>query len=365
VAHAKLCELVAPATPATIEWTTARADTTPGRQRWGFIWSMFLVAVAALVAFVVTLYEEASANRRALSTAPQSDVATAYSSLLATAHIGDVEVDPGSTDPHLRALLDKRLEEAEKRARATMDAIKRVEGMTVGPSNTGTELFRNTMVTLDKVASNAKGVPGEDTKAREERIGRVAGALADLRDVEDEWKLVNAISSRQVAVWPDYLLLVFAGTLGAAFYNLYYAHQHIVNRTFCAAYVQRYLIRLVLGAVSGLVLGHFGGDIIEQYTKSAGGPTVTFSRAFLALLGGYTVEAVNLMFTRVADAMSTLFRGSFSEVVHAKEAEIKAKAEKANTDLRMALSRQVEQLRPMLSGNGSSKLDEILRLLQE
>lgn len=91
---------------------------------------------------------------------------------------------------------------------------------------------------------------------------------------------------------------VLAAMAGAAFYSLFTAYSYIANRTFEPKYNNVYLARFVLGILSGSLLATIPLDVLGSYS-----PTV------LAVVGGYSAEAVNQILMRISEMLVTLVKG--------------------------------------------------------
>jgi hypothetical protein len=96
-----------------------------------------------------------------------------------------------------------------------------------------------------------------------------------------------------------------AAVAGSAFYSLYAASQYLIQKTFSPSYNQVYLIRLTLGVLSGLILGTFGTRMLNLQ-----GTTADFGQGVLALVGGWSADAVAQILQRIADTLVTIVRGS-------------------------------------------------------
>ncbi|HYE89815.1 MAG TPA: hypothetical protein VEA38_02290 [Terriglobales bacterium] len=105
---------------------------------------------------------------------------------------------------------------------------------------------------------------------------------------------------------------LFAAALGAAFYNLYAAHEYVRNRTFDPRYNSVYLIRFILGLVSGLILGNLAGAFEGNTLLARLGPGV------LALLGGFSAEAVYQILQRLVEIALAVVRGDNAAAAKAK-----------------------------------------------
>jgi hypothetical protein len=141
------------------------------------------------------------------------------------------------------------------------------------------------------------------------------------------------------SIWVQHLQYAAAAGLGAAFYSLFTAYRYMVRRTYDPQYNQVYVIRWVLGFAAGTILAYFGADLF----KESGNELAKVGPGVLALVGGYAADAVAQILKRVADTLVTLVRGSDTEVLEAREKEIKANAEKERTrDRQDVVSRLTE-----------------------
>jgi hypothetical protein len=106
-----------------------------------------------------------------------------------------------------------------------------------------------------------------------------------------------------------------AAALGATFSSLFTAYRYIIDRTFDPQYTAVYWVRVILGSVAGVVLANFGKDLT--------GATATFTPALLALLGGYSAEAVNQVLMRFTEMLVTAVKGSNEAQLREREKELK------------------------------------------
>ena len=107
---------------------------------------------------------------------------------------------------------------------------------------------------------------------------------------------------------------LFSAALGAVFYVLFTALDYVKNRTYDPRYNSIYVIRFVLGVLAGLILAivmqnSFGGDIAKKL-----GPSV------IALLGGFSTEAVYQVLQRLVEVLLAAVRGDNSSAAKAKAA---------------------------------------------
>ena len=150
-----------------------------------------------------------------------------------------------------------------------------------------------------------------------------------------------------------------AAVLGASFYSLFTAHKYILARTFDPQYQTLYVIRFVLGVVSGIVLAHFGKKLIPQNSDLGG--------SLFGLIGGYSSEAVNQILLRVSDTLVTAVKGSGEDQSRSKEQELKSTRLQAAAEKdaeRAALSDELDALLSATTPSTPSQeiLDRIKKL---
>ncbi len=122
----------------------------------------------------------------------------------------------------------------------------------------------------------------------------------------------------------------FAAGLGAVFYVLFTAHGYVKDRTFDPRYNPLYLIRFVLGLLSGFILA----IVLQSWLHPASSntaPSVTggtnslnvanLGPAVIALLGGFSTEAVYQILQRIVDMLLAAIRGDDSGNAKAQVAQ--------------------------------------------
>jgi len=109
----------------------------------------------------------------------------------------------------------------------------------------------------------------------------------------------------------------FAAALGAVFYVLFTALNYVKDRTFDPRYNSIYVIRFVLGVLAGLILAIILGAPLfkNNTTVSSLGPAV------VALVGGFSTEAVYQVLQRFVDLLLAAIRGDDSGAAKAKAAD--------------------------------------------
>jgi hypothetical protein len=131
--------------------------------------------------------------------------------------------------------------------------------------------------------------------------------------------LAQTVPSPTVSLSKQQWNWLFAAGLGAAFFGLFTAHEYVKNRTFDPRYNSVYLIRFVLGVVAGLILGNLSALFDKNDTFMRLGP------GLIALLGGFSAEAVNQILQRLVEIMVTVVKGGNDDVAKAREEQLKAK----------------------------------------
>jgi len=119
---------------------------------------------------------------------------------------------------------------------------------------------------------------------------------------------------------------VFAASLGAVFYVLFTAHSYVKDRTFDPRYNSLYVIRFVLGVLSGLILA----IVLEKWLVGTGAGNAdsgtgmdvrALGPAVIALLGGFSTEAVYQILQRLVEILLAAVRGDDSDSAKAKASQ--------------------------------------------
>jgi len=132
--------------------------------------------------------------------------------------------------------------------------------------------------------------------------------------------------------------LGFGAALGAAFFSLFNAHEYVKNRTFDPKYNSVYLIRFVLGVIAGLILGNLGTLFKDNAMFARLGPGV------IALLGGFSAEAVNQILQRLVEIMVAVVKGSNDDAAKAREEQLKAKLATQLSDAKQTVGQEVVKI---------------------
>ena len=127
--------------------------------------------------------------------------------------------------------------------------------------------------------------------------------------IDSLWNVLQAFLASEFSNW------VFGSALGASFYVLTKAQPYLQNRSYDPKYNNTYICRFVIGMVSGVILALISNAIVpagknELITKL--GPGV------IAIIGGYSAEAVQLILQRLADIITATVRGDSSNEIKAK-----------------------------------------------
>ena len=116
--------------------------------------------------------------------------------------------------------------------------------------------------------------------------------------------------------------------VGAAFYALLTASDYIKNSTFDPKYNSIYIIRFVLGIMSGLILTYGLKQFVGNGTGAGGFDLTKISDSALALVGGFAADVVARALIRVSDTLNTLFVGSDKVKTSAAKQKIEAESDK-------------------------------------
>lgn len=125
-------------------------------------------------------------------------------------------------------------------------------------------------------------------------------------------------------------MLASAG-LGASFYSLFTANRYIVSRTYDPTYTVVYWTRFLLGIISGIILANIilenPSTLISNGEKAAVSPEFLkqLGPSTLALLGGYSSNAVNKILHRIVEMLVTLVEGNAKELVQTQQEQMKTK----------------------------------------
>ena len=96
------------------------------------------------------------------------------------------------------------------------------------------------------------------------------------------------------------LLIVSASGLGAGFYTLLSARRYLINRSYNPRYNPAYAIRFLLGLAAGSILAFMFSDYFEEYK---------YSIEILAVVGGFSSDAVGVILKRISEVLIATFKG--------------------------------------------------------
>lgn len=155
--------------------------------------------------------------------------------------------------------------------------------------------------------------------------------------------------------WLSDLAILASAALGASFYSLWTARKYIQERTFDPRYNQVYVIRFLVGLLSGTILGYFGESLIPASDAES---TRQFGTAGFAIIGGFSAEAVVKILQRVAETLVTLVSGP--------EGALDGETSRLETvRQRTAVLRRCSQIRALLERDTDAAKAEIDQFLSE
>jgi len=125
------------------------------------------------------------------------------------------------------------------------------------------------------------------------------------------------------------LSLLFASGLGAGFYTLSTSIKYLVKRTFEPSYNPTYLIRFLLGITAGTILAL----ILKKENITIQG--LEFSAEILAVVGGFSADAVSTILERVAELIVAVFKGA-------------GETDSQKTDTKMRIEREIQKQKDKL-----------------
>jgi hypothetical protein len=157
---------------------------------------------------------------------------------------------------------------------------------------------------------------------------------------------------------PNLLNWLFGAGLGASFYVLTKTQPYLVDRSFDPKYNSAYLSRIVIGIVAGVILAFTAGALIGE--KNAG-VLAKLSSGVIAIIGGYSAEAVQQVLQRLADILVAVVRGDNSAQVKAELAAQNAEKSKQARDKIVDAKAAHATGKPDEVTKALSELDSVLR----
>jgi hypothetical protein len=155
--------------------------------------------------------------------------------------------------------------------------------------------------------------------------------------------------------------LFFASGLGAYFFSLYTANRYVVTRTFDPKYVTFYYNRIIIGILSGYILA----NIIDVKTLLNISENVftQFSPYVIAILGGFSADAVMKILNRIVAMLVTMVEGDAKEMLKGREEELKIKFSAELQKLRLNYSKELLPVLSELEGKADDATIEKLKEL--
>jgi hypothetical protein len=113
-----------------------------------------------------------------------------------------------------------------------------------------------------------------------------------------------------------------AAALGASFYVLMRTYPYLARRSYDPKFNAAYISRFITGMVGGVILATGLGPTLAARFIELPGHEIT--PGILALLGGYSAEAVEIVLQRLVDVVTAAVRGDGSTAAKAKVASAQA-----------------------------------------
>lgn len=148
------------------------------------------------------------------------------------------------------------------------------------------------------------------------------------------------------------LQLFFSGGLGACLFALYTSRTHIVKRTFDNKYISHYYTRIIIGVITGFILANI---INSAFLQSETGILKDLTPSLIALLGGFSSDAVIRILNRLVAMLTTLVEGETKDIIESREEELKGRYEAQKIRDNM---NNVIELRTVLETSNLSKESE-------
>lgn len=158
--------------------------------------------------------------------------------------------------------------------------------------------------------------------------------------------------------WLVALFYLSAAGLGASFANLFKAYRYVREGSFDPRLSMTYWVRLILGMTAGFLLAEIVPlDVAGQIDKP-----------LLAVLGGFSAEAVHSILARMVQALESIVQGDMKALVAAREAHWKARQQSSQAAANMALVNQLAAARQDLEESGDPKaareaLDKLIKAI--
>lgn len=149
-------------------------------------------------------------------------------------------------------------------------------------------------------------------------------------EIDNKPETWNLFSSQGIPLLFRLLFLIFASGLGASFAALFRVNTYIVNGTYDPKYESSYWIRFSLGIIAGMILATL--IPIEQSVEA------DFGKPLLAMLGGFSAEAVYRILARLVETLNSLIAGDRKDQLAATQREMAARGaeEESKTKFKLA-----------------------------
>lgn len=153
-----------------------------------------------------------------------------------------------------------------------------------------------------------------------------------------------------VVVVVNQLFFAAAATLGACFFALFKAQRYVGKTTFDPLYIPVYWTRVVLGVLAGMILANF-----LSIDGVIGLVPDHLERVSVALLGGFSADAVFTILTRLVEAFNSLVQGSGSDAVAAEKQKCESRLNQERDRNKLSRANELISLRNKLSSAGDAK----------
>lgn len=149
---------------------------------------------------------------------------------------------------------------------------------------------------------------------------------------------------------------IAAAGIGACIYNLFTIYRHKNNGTYNPKYNQTYWIRFVIGIVAGYLLAEVVSINIHENT---------LGKPFLAMLGGFSSDAVEWILIRFVDILKVSIKGSGDGQAANVKAEAKEEINRQATELQSDFISNLHAVHSAISRDADKdELREILNSIQ-
>jgi hypothetical protein len=101
------------------------------------------------------------------------------------------------------------------------------------------------------------------------------------------------------------MFLLTASTVGSSFVALFHVHEFVARGTYDPRQRSTYMLQVVLGLISGILLSEILGSYIMKASRPEG--AIPFERSLLALVGGFSSSLVYRILHRILVAIESLF----------------------------------------------------------